>query len=309
MLRWRLPLGALIIAALAGACWLDVWLEEVTAIPGIALFPVSVAFVVLAGREMLDLAEAVGLHALPWVVYAGSLVVVGSGWASVVCLHFAGGLPSGAEDLGLSIAAAASEATVLALAAAVLGAFVAQMCRYGGPGGATANVAADVFAVVYVGFLLSFLVLLRLTWGVGALASVLIVVKMGDTGAYAVGRLIGRRQMAPGLSPSKTVEGAIGAVVFACVASWATFRWLVPVTTPERIETGPWWGWIVFGLLMAAAGMAGDLAESLIKRDARRKDSGHRIPGLGGVLDMLDSLLLAAPVAYGYWWVFGAAAR
>lgn len=309
MLHWRLPLGALIIAALVGACWLDLWLEEVTAIPGIALFPVSVAFVVLAAREMLQLAEAGGLRPLPWVVYAGSLLVVGSGWGSVVGLHFARDVPSGGDGLGSSVSAAASVWTMLALAVAVLVAFVAQMRRYEKPGGATANVAADVFAVVYVGFLLSFLVLLRLTWGVGALASVLIVVKMGDTGAYAVGRLIGRTQMAPGLSPAKTVEGAIGAVVFACAASWATFRWLVPVTTPEGIATGRWWGWIVFGLLMAAAGMAGDLAESLIKRDAGRKDSGHRIPGLGGVLDILDSLLVAAPAAYGCWWAFSVAGR
>ena len=130
MLHWRLPLGTLIIAALVGACWLDLWLEEVTAIPGIALFPVSIAFVVLGTREMLDLAEAGGLRPLRWVVYAGNLVLIGSSWGSVVCLHVAGGVPSGGNQPGPATAAAASEWTMLALALAVLAAVVGQMRRY-----------------------------------------------------------------------------------------------------------------------------------------------------------------------------------
>ena len=154
--------------------------------------------------------------------------------------------------------------------------------------------------------LLRLAVSLRLGWGIGALASWIIVVKMGDIGAYTVGRLIGRHKMAPAISPGKTIEGAIGALLFACLGSWLTFswlampefRWLVP---PESIEPSPWWGWITFGLLMGVTGIIGDLAESLLKRDVGWKDSGNWLPGFGGVLDVLDSLLLSAPFACFCW--------
>ena len=88
--------------------------------------------------------------------------------------------------------------------------FLGEMRRYQKPGGVTANIAAALFALVYVGVMLSFAVELRLAWGIGALASWLITVKMGDIGAYTVGRLVGRHKMAPLLSPGKTVEGAPG---------------------------------------------------------------------------------------------------
>jgi phosphatidate cytidylyltransferase len=149
--------------------------------------------------------------------------------------------------------------------------------------------------------MLSFVVQLRMEWGIGALASLVIVVKMGDTGAYMLGRLFGRHKMAPRISPAKTIEGAIGALVFSCVGSWATFTWLVPLLEPAGSPTRPWWIWILFGLLVGTAGMVGDLAESLLKRDAGCKDSSTWLPGLGGVLDMLDSILLAAPVAWLCW--------
>ena len=121
---------------------------------------------------------------------------------------------------------------------------------------------------------------------------------MGDTGAYTVGRLIGRHKMSPYISPGKTIEGAVGALAIATLASWAAFRWLVPISTDPSLVRGPWWGWIVFGLAIGLVGMAGDLAESLLKRDVGQKDSSTWMPGFGGILDMLDSILLAAPVAY-----------
>jgi len=317
MLRWRIPLGILIIAAILGLCWLDHWLERVTGIPGkpgtgvpgIALFPVLAVFVVLAVREVLDLAAAGGVRPVPWVVYFGSLLVVTSSWISPLCYRFA-------YDVEERFDTAPSDWTLFALAAGVILVFLVEMRRYERPGGATVNVAAAVFAMVYVGLLLSFLIQLRLTWGLKAMLSVLIVVKMGDTGAYTVGRLIGRSKMAPGLSPRKTIEGAIGAMVFACIGSWATFlcfpafaqlHWLFGRTTLESYRSAPWWGWIVFGLLVGVTGMVGDLAESLIKRDVELKDSSDWVPGFGGVLDILDSALLAAPVAYACW-AFGLAA-
>jgi phosphatidate cytidylyltransferase len=190
---------------------------------------------------------------------------------------------------------------LLALAAGVMLVLLSEMRRYEKPGGVMANVAAAAFTLVYVGLMLSFAIHLRITWGVGALASLVVVVKMADTGAYTVGRLIGRHQIAPVLSPKKTVEGAIGALLFACLASWLTFNWLLPWMAPDAYRPEPAWRWIVFGLLASTAGMLGDLAESLIKRDVGRKDSSGWLPGFGGVLDLLDSLLLAAPVAWFCW--------
>ena len=132
------------------------------------------------------------------------------------------------------------------------------------------------------------------------MASWIIVVKLGDIGAYSVGRLVGRHKITPLLSPSKTWEGAAGAFLFAIAGSWAVFSYLVPIVT-SGLPHGPSWGWLPFGLLLAAVGMAGDLAESLLKRDAGSKDSSRWLPGLGGVLDILDSLLLTAPLAWFCW--------
>ena len=99
--------------------------------------------------------------------------------------------------------------------------FIAEMCRYRKPSGDVANIAAGIFALLYVGIMLRFAVAAAVwSGGIGALASWIIVVKMGDTGAYAVGRLIGRHKMAPLISPGKTIEGAVGALVFSCLGSW-----------------------------------------------------------------------------------------
>jgi phosphatidate cytidylyltransferase len=292
-------LGILIVAALVGLCWLDHWLYQVLAIPGIALFPVAVLFVLLASEEMLSLAAASGMRPLRWVVYGGNLLVVAGSWIPFLFCKVHEMLCPGSADPGLPNPGPASVCTMLALAMALVIVFIGEMRRYERPDGVTANMAVEAFAIVYVGFLLGFLVQLRSIWGIGALASLLIVVKMGDTGAYTVGRLVGRIKLVPALSPGKTIEGAIGGIVFACAASWAI--WLVWVATAEDTLPGRWWRWILFGFLVAIAGIAGDLAESLIKRDAQRKDSGHWLPGLGGVLDMLDSVLVAAPVGYGCW--------
>ncbi len=189
-----------------------------------------------------------------------------------------------------------------ALAIAVLLVVFGELWRYQKAGGNTANLAVGVFTLAYVGLMLWFAVQMRIVWGIGALAAWVIVVKMGDTGAYTVGRLIGRHKMAPLISPGKTTEGAIGALVFACLGSWATFTWIVPFTVKGMgISPGAAWGWLVFGLLVGAAGILGDLAESFLKRDVGAKDSSTWMPGFGGVLDILDSLLLSAPVAWFCW--------
>jgi phosphatidate cytidylyltransferase len=297
MLRWRLLLGTVIIAALVALCWLD----HRAKLPGVWLMPVAVAAAMLATQEVLHLAALAGLRPLRWAVYLGNFLLVCSSWVAV--LQWSVRPEYGWQMNGMLYGTTClwTLATMSALGTGVILLFLGEMGRYRRPGGNTANLAAGVFALIYVGVLMSFAVQLRFFWDIAGLTAWVIVVKMGDTGAYFVGRLIGRHKMAPAISPGKTIEGAFGAVAFSCLSSWATFRWLVPAILPETAEPGRWWGWIVFGLAVGLAGMAGDLAESLLKRDVGVKDSSTWMPGFGGVLDILDSLLLSAPVAWFCW--------
>ena len=294
MLRWRILLGVAIVSVLVGLCWID----SCAPVPGIVLFPLLVGSVLLASREVLQLVEASGMRPQRWVVYCGNLLLISCSWGACLWREFTGSIATGPADAGWQASATASMWTLLALAAVVLLAFVAEMRRFERPGGATGNLAAAIFSMTYLGLMLSFIVQLRMAWGISGLASMVIVVKMSDIGAYTVGRLIGRNKMAPDLSPGKTIEGAAGAVVFACVGSWLTFTC---INTWISEPPTPWQGWLSFGLAVGVMGMAGDLAESLLKRDAMQKDSSDWMPGFGGILDIFDSLLLAAPVAFACW--------
>jgi phosphatidate cytidylyltransferase len=289
MLSRRLTLGTLLAAALIGLCWLDAWgTEQGKFFPGACLLPLAAAVAVLSGREVLHLAEAAGMRPLPGLVHGGNLLLVTISWAPLV--------------LGNSRPAPTTLAawSLFALAACVAITFLCEAARYRRPGGTLGNLAATVFAHTYVGLMLSLVVQLRLAFGMGALLSMLLAVKMGDIGAYTVGRLVGRHKLAPLLSPGKTIEGAVGALLFSCLAAWGTMTWISAHAAPGAIFP-PRWGWLAFGILMGALGMMGDLAESLLKRDAGVKDSGVLLPGFGGVLDMVDSVLLAAPAAWLCW--------
>jgi phosphatidate cytidylyltransferase len=110
-----------------------------------------------------------------------------------------------------------------------------------------------------------------------------------------MGSLVGRHRMAPTLSPGKTWEGAVASLLAALAAAWLVIDWWA--VAPWR----PWGGWPVFGLVVGLSGTAGDLAESLVKRESGAKDSGRSLGGLGGFLDLVDSPLFAAPVAWLLW--------
>jgi phosphatidate cytidylyltransferase len=288
MLRWRLLLGTLIIAALVGLCWLD----SRATVPGVWLFPIVIAATVLATKEVLDLLAAAGMRPMSLIVYLANLLFVVSVWI-FMCRELTGFCP---DVCGFFLCNSQLE-----IVPPMFAIVIAEMWRYRKPGSAAVNVAGGLFAFVYVALMLKSALVLRMVWGVGALASWIIVVKMGDTGAYAAGRLFGRHKLAPLISPGKTIEGGLGGLACSCLGSWLTFRWLIPGCTGKTISGGPWWGWLVFGLLVGGAGMLGDLAESLLKRDVGRKDSSDWLPGFGGVLDILDSLLLSAPVAWFCW--------
>ena len=182
------------------------------------------------------------------------------------------------------------------------------MQRYERPGKSLLGAALAIFALVYLGVLISFLPMLRLLhgneWGLVAMLSVIVITKLADTGAYAFGRMFGRNKMTPILSPGKTWEGAAGGIAAACLTSWAWFQFAGAWLVGSGYIAPPLWASLVYGLVLAIAGMIGDLAESLLKRDSGRKDSSTWLPGLGGVLDIIDSLLVAGPCAY-LCWVLG----
>jgi phosphatidate cytidylyltransferase len=293
MLYWRLPLGTLIVAVFAGLCWLDhlAWL------PGTWLMPLVGVITILASAEIVRLMTAAGARPRAWIVYCGNLLILASGWMPVVMAKFDLWQWPSESRLSWQQSLACLAWPFGALTICTLVIFIDEMRTFEKSGRAIINMASSFFALIYVGLLMSFLVQLRLVCGVGALVSLIIVVKFGDTGAYFTGRSIGRHKMSPVISPGKTIEGAAGAIVFACLGAWLTFF-------PSMLEDSTFWTWLLYGVAVAIAGIFGDLAESLIKRDAGCKDSSAWMPGFGGVLDMLDSLLFAAPVGWIFWILF-----
>lgn len=195
---------------------------------------------------------------------------------------------------------------VLWLAVAMSVSFLIQAVRRGTER-VMVNLATSTFIMLYAGAFAGFMIKLRMEIG-GLEGMVLLcfsmfLVKMTDVGAYFTGRLLGRTKLIPWLSPKKTWEGLAGGVAtaVACalgVGAYISQAGLAPlhagvVGSPLTLA--------LFGVLMAVFAILGDLAESLLKRDADVKDSGSLIPGMGGILDVIDSPLLAAPAAWFFW--------
>ncbi len=174
-----------------------------------------------------------------------------------------------------------------------------ELLKYQAPGNSVNNLSLSAFILVYLGLLPSFLIQLR--WigsetnpftGLLCLGLTISVTKCCDIGAYFTGKLIGRHLMTPKLSPKKTWEGFVGGILFSIIM---TFLWLkIFPQTPLCCNLAA----IGFGVLIGTGGVFADLVESLIKRDTETKDASHTIPGFGGILDLLDSLLLIGPIAW-----------
>jgi len=175
-----------------------------------------------------------------------------------------------------------------ALALTVLACLVWRMP--GGADGYVRDVAASMLIVGYVPLLGSFAALLLAPAdGVSRTVTFLLVVVMNDTGGYVAGVLFGRHPMAPRISPKKSWEGFAGSVVFGTVAA---------VAMSVLGLDAPFWVGLVLGVTLVVVAPSGDLIESLVKRDLGIKDMSSFLPGHGGVMDRLDSLLVAAPVAW-----------
>jgi phosphatidate cytidylyltransferase len=154
--------------------------------------------------------------------------------------------------------------------------------------------------MLYIGWLLSYLVALRLEPGTAAFPNLgrdfvfltLFVTFGSDTAAYFIGKAFGRHKLAPQISPGKTWEGTIAGVLGAVIISW-----LFTLNTPLQLPLS-WWQAILLGALVSIFGQLGDLVESLLKRNCGVKDSGSLMPGHGGLLDRIDSILFAGVVVY-----------
>lgn len=176
-----------------------------------------------------------------------------------------------------------------------LGLFLLQFTRRRSDNALT-GIATTLFGILYVAWFFSFIIKLRLFTdhilpdGRYLVAYLLLVTKSGDIGAYLIGTSFGKHALIPRISPKKSIEGTIGGFVFAITASVLSHSFF-PL---------PYKHLIILGAMLGVIALLGDLSESLLKRDCQVKDSGTWIPGLGGVLDIIDSLLFTAPIFYFY---------
>jgi phosphatidate cytidylyltransferase len=277
MLKHRLQTGF----ALGGA-----FLACVFFLPPLATLVVLLLAGGLALLEFYSFLDARGIPNFKMVGLYSGLILMGGTWVSI---YYSTPWKNDAEPILLFLATAAvylrhlfrriDDRSMIAMAGTLLGIF-------------------------YVCFLFNFLVRLLTVWGdvTGRflLLYLVIVVKCTDIGAYFTGCAIGRHKLIPNISPNKTWEGCIGGVVLGVAAGYVVYLLRRHVAPPGMTAEDVF----ILGVLLAIAGILGDLVESLMKRAAGLKDSGTMFLGMGGILDVLDSLLFAAPVLYVYARVF-----
>jgi len=217
------------------------------------------------------------------------------------------------SDTGDAAPVAALSWAALATAIAVGSLFVQEVLLARKDDQDLDRLAVSIFVLTYLGLPMAFMVGLRLVTianlgpeqtgpqylGIIPLLSLITVVKAGDIFAYLVGSAFGRIPLMPKISPGKTWEGAIASLTGSLFTAWLIIQSSLIFNNGLLVQ--PLGGWITFGLCVGLSGMAGDLAESLIKRELKAKDSGKSLGGLGGALDLIDSLLFAAPVAWFLW--------
>jgi phosphatidate cytidylyltransferase len=239
------------------------------------LFVLAVlATVGISLHEYFHISQEAGLGGWPWMGYvAAGLLCVGQ----VAEIH-------GAAHFELVLI------MLIALVVPIAGlVVVSDLKAYLGA------VASTLFGVLYIGFAFSWIIPLRFGLDVGWQLTILLflVVWAEDIFAYAAGRTIGRVPLAKLISPRKTVEGAIAGLLGAILVAWGYSHWFWQTDEQKTV--------ILIGGIVALAGQAGDLVESALKRSANLKDSGTILPGHGGLLDRIDSLLIATPMLWLLW--------
>lgn len=293
MLKYRLIFGPLLIVAFLLLIWLDDqldrvvlsgWLRELFLdrehLPrGLVLFGICLVILPLAAAELSNIFRANAVQSRTWLTALAAITGLS---VSYVVPH---ALPAGPAI------AIVSSAMILVFVLAIL-----TFSRHKNVEGVVAAAGGVVFALVYLGLLAGFLLAIRRWHSAWWIVGIIMTTKMCDTGAYFTGRLIGRHKLIPWLSPGKTVEGLVGGVLTSMLTGLLfalASRWLPDANDHITPLLG-----LICGFMFGIVGQLGDLTMSLFKRDAGIKDSSTIIPGLGGALDVLDSPLLVAPIAY-----------
>jgi phosphatidate cytidylyltransferase len=278
MLKHRFISGTAMTVFVAGLIILDGWLDgsitTTTAddknIKGTLTVFFLIAVLILAQIELAKLISKKGLGScITLNILASAILGTIWYWRQFITVPM---------DISLMIIIAVS---MLAL---IFGYYIKN-----GINGVIANSAVGLFSIIYFGLFGSLLLGIRIEFGLWPLLMTIFTIKCSDIGAYTFGNLFGKHKFSPIISPGKTWEGLAGAVIAGVLIS------LVFAIVFDIIS---WPLGMVFGAAFAVIGQFGDLVESLIKRDTGQKDSAGIIPGFGGILDVIDSPLAAAPFAY-----------
>lgn len=295
-MRWRMILGPSLAIVLALMFTLDAY----TGRAAWGLFVLALAIAARANWELCQLLSIRSFSVQAWLVQLGSLLVVASNWIEQAWPGTAGLTGGAVASLGPAM---------LTFALVLMALLWSEAYRYQRAGATMETLGAEVFIVGYVGVLLSLTVQLR--WVAGpdsgytALGSLVIAAKCGDIGGYFLGKFFGRRKLIERLSPGKTWMGAGGALLGSAIGSLVWLQYLAPrlsthVPRANLLSANLLWA-VLYGVAIGIAGLMGDLCESLIKRDTGRKDSAELLPEMGGILDIVDSVIYAAPLAYLLW--------
>jgi phosphatidate cytidylyltransferase len=233
--------------------------------------------------EFFIICEAKNFRAFKAWGVVGSISLVSGSWFFFGARDF----PERAHDFDIFV-----------LLVFTLGVFLRQLPRKLDPEGII-TMAVTLFGLLYVAWLCNFITRINFATPNGRyfVMFLVVVTKFTDIGAYLVGSTFGRHKMIPRLSPNKTWEGTFGGVVFAVISGGLFYRYMRHELALPGMRMADA---LVLGVLLGAAAVIGDLAESLIKREAGVKDSSHWLPGHGGALDLIDSLLFTAPLLYVY---------
>jgi len=274
MLKYRLVVGAVMSIIFAGLMLLDDHLQRtVTAVnlPKATVLTVfTVILVILAQFEFGKLARSAGHDVfLAITTPACILLAIGQYLSQII-------------EINISLYYEG------VLTAAILALFLVQ-ARLHSTKATMANCGTSMLAIGYLGVLALWIPAIGIGFGPWAVLMFVFTVKSSDIGAYAAGRLFGKHKFSPNISPKKTWEGLCGAGILAGVVGYVF-----------GVGSGiikPVYG-MIFGVIFAYIGQLGDLAESMLKRDAQMKDSSAAVPGFGGILDVIDSPLVAAPLAW-----------
>jgi len=278
MLKHRLLFGTLMTVLFTALVVFDGWLDgslttsgpDARQIRATVLMLLVGVVIGLGGMEFSALAAARGLVVLNPASVIGLILLATAWYWSQVC------------NVSLGV-------IVLFVAAFTLaGVFFQQHVRFG-VDGVLANCGISCFMLMYLGLLPAFVLGIRIDKGLWPTLMFFFAVKSADIGAYTFGKLFGTHKLAPRISPGKTWEGMAGAVAVSMIISLAF---------AAAFSIMGLWPALAFGAAMAFIGQMSDLTESMLKRDAKQKDSSNRVPGFGGILDVIDSPLFAAPFAF-----------